>query len=964
MSRGGSVGGQEVGLGRMAQTGDVGGQEVGLGHMAQTGDGGSVGGQEVGIGRGMSLASAVGAVGGQYVELGRGARIKFPNRTIDQGAVVSERLVTLFNARKGCASNVTRQYNQFVAFVRSGMSALELQNHCRSLRESLQSFVGSHDQYVQLASIHEPVRTQECEMQCTELIDLVSRAEAMLNGITREDTAAIKPKPNPNGSISGKSTVPSHASSTSSARAKVSAKKAALQAKVMSLKRIQELEYERIQTDMKIRQTDMKIRQAELEGELFAATEEERVLNEHLAVSQIGESIVHSMHQETSTVHHYSRDNSLVTSQPGQDIQVNESGFPRGQTEHENQIREAPVTAGYPEIPEIPAHSRNQHSSETQNLIDVLSLPKTTLKTFDGDPLSYSSFINAFDCCVGKMAVDGGAKLNRLLEYCTGKAAKVLKPCSLMKPDEGYIEARRVLKERFGNEYRISEAWVKNVTEGPPIKSSGDALQDLADDVCGCTAVLRAMNKLNDIDSRGGMLKILDRLPAYLQSRWRRTAVESLDRIGRYPNIEELARFLQKIAREMNDPVFGVADSKAKERPSSRAKGSSFQVEANQGQTEKSAGSTEDKTKKSKQDVHVDQRKVQKATPRDSTPRKCYVCSGEHTLRNCRQFSDMADDVKLKTVKEKRLCFNCLETRNHSARWCGKAPDCNIDECKRKHSTLLHAALKSDAGNIGVRQAAQSMACGYTSGHVKVALPIVAVWVRGKGQDAYIRTHALLDPGSNRTFCSMELAEKLNITGNETMLSLETLDAVQDSKAVELALEVTGTTGKRNTRRIVQLPRVFGIRRFPALKNSRVLPSEVELWSHMKDIPIAQDGDRVSILIGQDVPQALVPLEVRRGEENEPYAMRTALGWTVNGPLGELVVEHEATCNFVNLEDRVARVLELDTVPDGHPMSAEDRQVMAQWDETTILENDHYIMEIPFKTGTPNLPDNRVLAEK
>jgi hypothetical protein len=42
---------------------------------------------------------------------------------------------------------------------------------------------------------------------------------------------------------------------------------------------------------------------------------------------------------------------------------------------------------------------------------------------------------------------------------------------------------------------------------------------------------------------------------------------------------------------------------------------------------------------------------------------------------------------------------------------------------------------------------------------------------------------------------------------------------------------------------------------------------------------------KVNLLIDQDVPQALVPLEVRKGGKREPYAVRTALGWTTNGPL-------------------------------------------------------------------------------
>ena len=91
-------------------------------------------------------------------------------------------------------------------------------------------------------------------------------------------------------------------------------------------------------------------------------------------------------------------------------------------------------------------------------MLDMLSLPKLDLPEFKGDSLQYGSFMNAFDSCVDKTRVDDGAKLSRLLQFCKGKAAEVLKPCHEMKPEIGYKRARQLLKERFGNEWRISQA--------------------------------------------------------------------------------------------------------------------------------------------------------------------------------------------------------------------------------------------------------------------------------------------------------------------------------------------------------------------------------------------------------------------------------------------------------------------------------------------------------------------------
>ena len=216
-----------------------------------------------------------------------------------------------------------------------------------------------------------------------------------------------------------------------------------------------------------------------------------------------------------------------------------------------------------------------------RQLLDAISLPKTSMMTFDGDPMNYWLFVNAFDSCVDSSSINDGAKLNRLFEYCTGKAAKVIKPCALMQPSEGYQRARKLFHDRFGNDFRISEAWIHKVTDGAVIRpNNGAGLQDFADDVRSCTETLKAMGRLNEIDSRVRMVKIVERLPFYLQSRWRKEAVGMKAKSGMYPNIENLVEFLDRTSNEMNDPVFGTLHKEPKPKPKTRKHGTSFTVQA------------------------------------------------------------------------------------------------------------------------------------------------------------------------------------------------------------------------------------------------------------------------------------------------------------------------------------------------------------------------------------------------
>ena len=54
-------------------------------------------------------------------------------------------------------------------------------------------------------------------------------------------------------------------------------------------------------------------------------------------------------------------------------------------------------------------------------------------------------------------------------------------------------------------------------------------------------------------------------------------------------------------------------------------------------------------------------------------------------------------------------------------------------------------------------------------------------------------------------------------------------------------------------------------------------------FSHIQGLPIHYDRVKVEVLIGQDNSEGLVPLDVRRGKPGELFAVRTMLGWALNG---------------------------------------------------------------------------------
>ena len=129
------------------------------------------------------------------------------------------------------------------------------------------------------------------------------------------------------------------------------------------------------------------------------------------------------------------------------------------------------------------------------------------------------------------------------------------------------------------------------------------------------------MSKLEEIDTRRSMVKIVERLPQPLQSRWRRLVVKSLETTNRYPSIAELVCFVSEAAREVTDPVFGVSENKV--RKPERGRGASFGVQADESQqgSGRWGRGSDPKVKdaKIKHDV-------------------CRLCRGGHSLSVCSRF--------------------------------------------------------------------------------------------------------------------------------------------------------------------------------------------------------------------------------------------------------------------------------------------------------------------------------------
>ena len=83
-----------------------------------------------------------------------------------------------------------------------------------------------------------------------------------------------------------------------------------------------------------------------------------------------------------------------------------------------------------------------------------------------------------------------------------------------MKPEEGYQEARTLLKDRYGQSYSIATAYVERLTNGPPIKAEDSvALRRFSVLLTGCTKTLGDTGYLSKVENPETLRMIVKRLP-------------------------------------------------------------------------------------------------------------------------------------------------------------------------------------------------------------------------------------------------------------------------------------------------------------------------------------------------------------------------------------------------------------------------------------------------------------------
>ena len=182
--------------------------------------------------------------------------------------------------------------------------------------------------------------------------------------------------------------------------------------------------------------------------------------------------------------------------------------------------------------------------------------------------------------------------------------------------------------------------------------------------------------------------------------------------------------------------------------------------------------------------------------------------------------------------------------------------------------------------------------CGTTSsnhieeGNVVTAMFVPVILTHTERPNIEVRVYALLDDGSDSTFVKNSVLKDLGVCGSDVSLTLNTMHG-QTNVPVQ---RVSGLVAQKldKSEEPIPLPKAYSREVIPSRREQIPTPEITSKWTHLEGIkdqisPLKGTVE-IGLLIGCNCPKALKPQKVIPGRDDDPYAVKTRLGWGIIGP--------------------------------------------------------------------------------
>ncbi|XP_077975823.1 uncharacterized protein LOC144431922 [Styela clava] len=613
-------------------------------------------------------------------------------------------------------------------------------------------------------------------------------------------------------------------------------------------------------------------------------------------------------------------------------------------------------------------------------LANAYALPQIKVDIFDGNPLKFPAWESDFDALIEAKTTNVRQKLNLLSQHLSGDPKTMIQDLVLLQSDTAYAEAKEKLKSRYGNESVICKAFLDKLASWPRIRFRDAAgIQRYGDFLDQVKVAKHKIKDLEVLDFSVESVKVIERLPTYLQDAWRGTVKNWRSKYGKnsYPPFDEIVKFVNEASEKENIPEL-----------------------EHMNKNREYVKSYDDREKKSKsfssyrsaQNARAYAHKVE-----NMNANKCPFCSVCHHIDDCDEFGKLSIKDKKTFFLKERLCYGCGSNRGHRVNFCKQRVTCKI--CNKLHLTALHVDKTLDKSDSKCTQVCTIE--GQSGG--KHNSMIVPVFVRNsKNPSKEIQCYCILDDQSNCCFVSEELQKQLDVKDVQTQLNLSTM---MKSGALVSSQRIRGLQVMSMDRQVkIDIPQAYTREQVPASPSQIPKPEVAKQWKHLEKIAdklMPYDSKlKVSILIGSNIPSAVRPRDIIHGRENDPYGQKSILGWGIIGNVckngkhddkssishrvevtqdcstAENLLESNGKSSFVfstKVKEIVSpqqlnQMMEIDFVDHKSKhenMSIEDQRFVKILSENVIkCDNGMYEMPLPLKCDQVKLPNNKPMVLK
>ena len=233
------------------------------------------------------------------------------------------------------------------------------------------------------------------------------------------------------------------------------------------------------------------------------------------------------------------------------------------------------------------------------------------------------------------------------------------------------------------------------------------------------------------------------------------------------------------------------------------------------------------------------------------------------------------------------LCCMCF-SKEHAAVNC--SADIVCKKCHLNHSTYTHVDdvivnkdVDVDVNTVMPSQMQTTNSAGTavtnssaddTPSSDYTFMPTVSVVVNKS-----YKTHALLDSDSTNSFITSDAVTSLGLSSKTVIYTNSTVDTpcmTTSTKVVSFILY--SLDGSKS----LTMSNVFVVEEVPYTYSPC---RDLSIYPHLSDVPISPvyPPAKVDLLIGQDNSEALVPLQVLKGNPGDPFGVLTKFGYSLDG---------------------------------------------------------------------------------